>query len=185
MAPETLRWGWWGCSQPCTVWWLCKVIDPWSWGCNTKPEDERAETAGQWGFMMVFNSTALGNQLIPWKCSSASPNRSKVEEKLVLSSSRDNNSDGFWMFLVFSSMCLLVVHLHLLVCTAAVRLTDPVGVRRQWWVEGQPDTRHTSSLAVYNTWRVFKSSGSLSLSWLPSNHCVDVCFPFVLEASRS
>ena len=34
-------------------------------------------------------------------------------------------------------------------------------------------------------WRVFKSSGSLSLSWLSSNHCVDVCFPFVLEASRS
>ena len=33
--------------------------------------------------------------------------------------------------------------------------------------------------------RVFKSSGSLSLSWLSSNHCVDVCFPFVLEASRS
>ena len=40
-------------------------------------------------------------------------------------------------------------------------------------------------ILTVHIWRVFKSSGSLSLSWLPSNHCVDVCFPFVLEASRS
>ena len=28
-------------------------------------------------------------------------------------------------------------------------------------------------------------TGSLYLSWLLSNHCVDVCFPFALVASRS